>query len=91
MEENKKCWGCRSFKAYYTRGYCCLLREKNGFCMQLKKVVEKCDSCDKWRCRYISKSDRAKIALNSIPEIYNKIAVIEQILQEEIEADNLEK
>lgn len=91
MGENKKCWSCGSFRAYYTRGYCCLLREKNGYCMRHQKVVEKRSGCEKWHRRYILKNDRVKIVLNSIPEIYNKIAVIEQILKEESELSDTNK
>lgn len=90
MEQaNHKCCTCRSFHAYYTRGYCQLLREKNGYCTAHQKVVEKNDGCDNWHIRYVSRKDRMRIALRSIPEIYDKIAVIEQILKEETELNKI--
>ena len=85
MNEKKgKCCSCRSFHAYYTKGYCCLLREKNGLCMRHNKITAKSESCEEWHCRKsLSKAERKSIAVNSIPEIYNKIALIEQIIKEE--------
>ena len=84
-EENRKCGNCGSFRAYYILGYCCLLRENNGYCNKYNKAMQKCDCCDKWHSRYISRKKRTIIAVNSIPLIYQKVAVIEQILQEDNE------
>ena len=84
-QSNKKCGYCASFAAYYTRGYCSMTKEKIGYCSHCKKIMDRGDSCDRWRCRHTSRNVRALIAINCIPEIYNKIAVIEQILNEEIE------
>lgn len=89
--DKKKCGSCGYFKAYYTRGFCCLLREDNGICHYSNKVMKKSDSCDKWYCRRSSKDKRIKIAVNCIPEIYNKVSVLEQILREECEAEELRK
>lgn len=88
-QENKRCWSCGYFRAYYTMGYCSLLKEDNGYCNRHNKIMKKNDNCDKWQCRHISREKRTRIAVNSIPEIYKKIAVIEQILQEEIELHNI--
>ncbi|MCM1289827.1 MAG: hypothetical protein NC132_03215 [Corallococcus sp.] len=88
-QKSHQCCTCRAFQAYYTRGYCSLLREKNGYCSTHKKVVEKSDGCGKWHVRHITRKDRIRIALLSIPEIYGKIAVIEQILKEEKEAEEI--
>lgn len=88
-QSNKRCWSCGSFRAYYTRGYCCLLKENNGYCSRHEKITEKCDSCDNWYCRRIPKEKRIRIAVNAIPEIYHKIAVIEQLLKEETELQKL--
>ena len=40
-EMKKKCWSCGKFSAYYTRGFCCLMKEDNGFCREYNKVVKK--------------------------------------------------
>ena len=84
-EKNKKCWSCGRFDAYYIRGFCCLLKESIGFCREHDKIVEKSNTCDKWYCKRTSKEQRIKIAMRSLPEIYNKIATLEQILMEESE------
>lgn len=84
-ETKKKCCSCGSFSAYYTRGFCCLLKEKNGFCRRHNKIMEKSDSCDDWHCKRTSKERRIRIVMWSFPEIYNKIAILEQLLTEESE------
>lgn len=84
-QSGKTCGSCGYYSAYYTRGYCSLSKEKIGYCNHHKKITDRSDSCDRWRCRYTSRNVRTLIAVNCIPEIYNKIAVIEQILNEEIE------
>ena len=88
-QENKRCGNCNSFKAYYTKGYCCLMKESNGYCVRLSKVTEKSDICGEWHCRRISRKKRVRIAVNCIPEIYNKISVIEQILKEDNELQKI--
>lgn len=90
-QDNKKCRSCGYFRAYYTRGYCCLMKENNGYCSQHKKIMDKSDSCDKWYCRHTSKEKRTKIAVNCIPEIYNKVAVLEQLLKEENELQKIKE
>lgn len=78
-QENKRCGSCGSFCAYYTRGYC----------NRHKKVTEKGESCDRWFCRRTSSEKRIRAVVNSIPEIYNKIAVIEQMLKEDCELQKM--
>ena len=87
-QENKRCGSCNSFRAYYTKGYCCLMKESNGYCIRHDKVMEKGDICEEWHCRHLSRKKRIRIVVNSIPEIYGKIAIIEQILKED---DELQK
>ena len=83
--ENKRCRSCGSFKAYYTMAYCSLMRENNGYCSRHRKVTEKDGSCEEWHCRHLSRKRRTSVAVNSIPEIYKRVAVIEQILLEDAE------
>ena len=83
-EDGKKCWSCFHFRAYYTSGYCCLRKEDNGYCERQKKVMQRTDGCDQWHSRYTSKELRLRIARESIPAIYKKIAAIEEILREEM-------
>ena len=81
----RKCYFCINFRAYYTMDYCCLVKENIGYCNCHKKIVNNDDGCSEWHFHYTPKETRTKIALNSIPELYEKIAVIEQILKEDIE------
>ena len=89
-EKNKKCWSCSDFHAYYSKAYCCLLKENIGYCQRHCKIVEKSGSCADWYCRRTSKEKRCAIAINAIPEIYNKLAIVEQLLQEEREIERLD-
>ena len=88
-QDHKKCCYCGSFSAYYTRGYCCLLKENNGYCSRHKKIMEKNACCDQWSHRRTSRKRRIRTVVNAIPEIYNKIAVIEQLLNEDAELQKL--
>ena len=88
-QDHKKCSYCNSFSAYYTRGYCCLLKENNGYCSRHKKIMEKNEYCDQWCHRRTSRKRRIRTVVNAIPEIYNKIAVIEQMLNEDAELQKL--
>ncbi len=88
-QENKKCWSCGYFRAYWTRGYCCLMKEKNGLCWKHNKVMDKSDSCEDWNYKLTSKEKRIKIAANCIPEIYQKVAVLEQLMTEEMELEKI--
>ena len=51
--------------------------------------MQKSDSCDQWHCRRTSKAKRTAIAVNAIPEIYHKVAIVEQLLKEEKEIEKL--
>lgn len=84
-EEKKKCQSCRSFRAYYSRGYYCLLKENIGFCQRHSKVMEKSDSCNDWLCRKTDRNARKKMAIDAIIGVYGKLAVIEQIINEDNE------
>ena len=66
-----------------------MLKEKNGYCSMHDRVTEKSDGCDEWWRRRSSSKKRTRIAVNAIPEIYNKVAIIEQLLQEESELKRL--
>ena len=84
-QENKKCSICRFFRAYFTTGYCSLVKENNGYCARHGKVMLKSDNCDQW-CRLPAlRERRINMVANTIPEIYNKIATVEMILREEAE------
>lgn len=76
-----------SFSAYYTRGRGAVFKENNGYCARHKKLMEKDDSCDRWHYRHVPKEKRTGLAVNAITEIYGKLAVIEQMLQEDKTSD----
>ncbi len=88
-QKDKQCWNCSNFHAYYTQGFCCLVRENNGYCSHCKKIMQRTDGCDQWHFHFTAKVRRLNLALNAIPEIYKTVAAIEQILQEESELQKL--
>lgn len=87
-EENKKCWSCGKFHAYYTKGFCNLQKEEVGYCTSHNKIVNKSESCKTWRYCERVRNMRKNMAINAIVDISTKMEVIAEILKEEI---NLEK
>lgn len=84
-DEVKKCWNCSNYRRYYTRGFCCFVKEENGYCTLREKIMMRTDACEKWHCHYTSRLQRFNLALNAIPQIYETVSALEQILQEEKE------
>ena len=88
-EENKKCWSCGRYQAYYTKGYCKLTKENVGFCSLHNKIMEKNDCCNQWRYLKTLRHRRKMMAVSSIPDIRDKLNVIEEILKEDIDLEKL--
>lgn len=88
-EENKKCWSCGRYQAYYTKGFCNLQKEAVGYCISQNKIVEENESCKMWRYRERVRNMRKKMAINAIIEISTKLKVIEEILKEEIKLEKI--
>lgn len=88
-EENKKCWSCGKYKAYYTQGLSCFDKEKIGYCCVHEKITGNHDSCDKWCLNQQKRTFKKAIALKSLTEILSRLTAIEQILKEEHELDKI--
>ena len=84
-DDNKKCWSCASFKAYYTRAYGCFLREDKGFCHKHNKIMKKKDGCDKWAYRKTNKNEHKKMAVDAMVDIHKKLAIVERIFNDDSE------
>ncbi|MCH5159368.1 MAG: hypothetical protein J1F66_00775 [Clostridiales bacterium] len=48
-----------------------------------RRLWKKSDKCENWHCCSIPRRRRAYIAVHSIPKIYQKIAIVEEILHED--------
>lgn len=87
--ENKKCWSCGNFDAYYIKGYCRFEKTNNGFCRLENAVVDRFGGCKRWQYRQRIRTFKKNMALGAIPDIYEKLQVIEQILTEEHALDKI--
>ena len=85
----QKCFNCHYYRAYYSIGYCNLFRERFGNCEQCNQVTRDDGYCEKWHSRRTSIKQRALITMESIAEIYEKLAIVEQVLKEEIEIEKI--
>ena len=90
-EENKKCWSCYKFKAYYTKGFSCFDKQKNGYCTLHDKITDNQDCCEMWRYSQLSRTVRKDAAIKSLTEILERLTVIEQIIKEEYELDKIKR
>lgn len=88
-EENKKCWSCGKFHAYYTKGFCNLQKEAVGYCTSHNKIVDRNETCNRWRYCEGVRGMRKKMAINAIIDISTKMGVIQEILQEEIALEKI--
>lgn len=88
---SKECFGCNHYRAYYSREFCHLFRERFGCCNKQNKIVKENNYCDEWRRRRVSSTQHISLAVVSINEIYQKIATVEQMLKEEIAVEKLNK
>ena len=81
----KECWGCRNYRAYYTKGYCKFDRENRGNCTRHEKIVGKHESCEFWRSNEIRRKISKSICLKVLDTIMSDLSEIKQILAEENE------
>ena len=86
-EENKKCWNCWKYAAFYTKGLAYFNQEKIGMCREHNKIVAKQESCDKWKCRQVNRNIRKSLTLRHLSELLERFTTIEQIMKEEKELD----
>ncbi len=82
-DKNHRCFNCGSFEAYFTKAYCCYLREDCGMCKKLKRVVSKQDSCESWRTRNFNQAKKKSMVLASLNNVLTDISVIRQFIEEE--------
>lgn len=88
--ENKKCYNCRFYKPYYTKGYFKFDKQEIGFCCANQKITEYNETCEKISNKYHVRIDRKQAALKALTENLNLLAEIKQILEED-DADDLEE
>lgn len=86
-----ECFNCKHYRAYYSREFCNLFRERFGRCENHCKIVKENDFCDEWRKRRISSAQHISLAISAIDQIHEKISIVEQMLKEEIAIEKLNK
>ena len=82
-KENRRCWNCFYYDAFYTKGVGCFKQEKIGACNKHDKTVTKQDTCGDWIVRPLARAQRT--ATPCLAEICERLAEVEQILKEEQE------
>ena len=75
-----RCFNCGSFEAYFTKAYCCYLREDCGMCKKQNKVINKQSTCEKWHTRFYDRKKR-KSAVRGV--VLTDISVIRQFIEED--------
>lgn len=80
--EKEKCYGCRYYKPYYTKGYFKFDRVDLGLCGKSKTTVDKHFGCNDFAALYNFRIDRKAAALTALTENINMLAEIKQILEE---------
>lgn len=89
-DQNKVCWNCGNFKAYYEKGFSRFYKTNEGLCSVKNQVVEKHSNCECWRNTYKTRNLRKKCAVRVLNEIFLNIAAIRQILEEEGEENKFD-
>lgn len=80
---NNKCYSCKYFKAYYTKGYKEFNKTNLGLCTKSEKTVEKCDGCAELAFCHYTRIGRKEAALAAVVENINLLAELKQILTED--------
>ncbi len=87
-EKRKECWNCGNYNAYYTKGFCCFDKTKQGYCSKRLEIKEKHDRCEFWRQNTHLNGMRKAMAKKALTDILINLSAIRQILQEEQEDKN---
>ncbi len=82
---DKECCTCEFFKAYFSKAYCCYLREDFGRCSKKKEIVEKHGGCENWKYKQIDKNIKRGIVIKNLEEAITNISVIKDFLEEHSE------
>lgn len=83
--QEKKCWNCGKYRAYYTKGYKGFNKEKEGLCIKHDKAVLSQDNCEFWQTNIILRRISKIITLKELTNLAGNICEITQILRDEQE------
>lgn len=79
----KECITCGNFNAYFTKGYCCYLREDCGKCYLKKQTVLKHSTCEKWKSKSRYRlSVRQGLLIREMEDVLTKLSVIKDFIDE---------
>ncbi len=88
--DNKKCYSCRFYKPYYTKGYFKFDKQEVGFCCSNKSATNYNETCGKFSNKNHVRIGRKQAALKALVDNLNILAEIKQILEED-DLDDLEE
>lgn len=81
--DNKKCYSCRFYKPYYTKGYFKFDKQEVGFCCSNKSATNYNETCGKFSNKNHVRIGRKQAALKALVDNLNILAEIKQILEED--------
>lgn len=88
--DHKKCYSCRFYKPYYTKGYYKFDKQEVGFCCSNKSATNYNETCGKFSNKNHVRIGRKQAALKALVDNLNILAEIRQILEED-DLDDLEE
>lgn len=86
MENKGKCYKCRSFKRYYTRGRIQFNQTKFGWCGTKLCAVKGTESCCAFKLKIRTKKSRETLRLY-LSHLLTEIGAIKLLLEEESDED----
>ncbi len=81
MEYNK-CYNCRFFDRYFTRGYTKFDKTDIGRCYIMQKVVNKSETCDNFKTRRNTRRENSVLKI-TLENLLDEISEIRKMIESE--------
>lgn len=88
-EQQRHCWDCRYYNAYYTKGNNQFDKVKQGYCKKRDTTTANHESCETWTYHAYPRKVYKSHALMTLENIANSLTGVAQILREAEEEKNL--
>lgn len=84
MSYQEKCFNCRHFTRYYTKGKQHFTKTEFGFCNKIKAISEKNNYCERFTKKQPSKPIYESTISHSLHEICLRLIEMKQIYEAEL-------
>lgn len=81
----RRCYSCRRYKCYYTKGLIRFNRERTGLCVKNKRVTKHMDTCEHWQCNTLNRPMPSASSINALYETIAALTELAEIIKEDIE------